>query len=243
MNENISFVGTFLFWAVLAALIIGLSVWHKNRQESKDQPHAVQRETRARQLSWRYSGVHDGDIRYQFFGTTAQGYPWVLRYDSEASCTGGVPKIYWETTAVASSRLEFILSTAQGFDVLQNPLGRGLAAGVNLLNNAFGGTPHYADFLQSESTQMVGSARLRRKYKIRARTAREVAKLFDADTESLLLNWPRTAEKNFDPFKEIKITHDTKGLHIQFKYDTSDMPLFEHIVKLGSALAMRVAQR
>jgi hypothetical protein len=235
-SENFSLV----FFFVMALGIFGIFKIYKSRAEQRDKPLSDYRASRAMELGWRYQGTYEGDIRYRFSGSTATGQPWELRYDSDASSSNSTPKIIWEITALKAKRIEFIISKAQTDDILQNSVGRSMAATISLISRAVGASDNgYADFLKAESSQPIGSYRLRQKFRIRARTSQDVLHLFDTKIESLMLNWPNTVEKNFDPHS-VKITQDAKSLRIEFGYDTSDMPLFEHVVKLGSEIASKI---
>ena len=228
-----------LIFFVLAAPTIGLIYWRR----AKDKPLALQRERRAQQLGWRYDGTSIGDIRYRFFGTTANGQSWTLRYDSNASSTGAAPQIIWEVTSLFASQKEFEISSGRRVDALRSPVMRGVAFGIKRLTGVLGVSPaHGLEFATEARVQPVGSGRFRLRWKAMARSPGDLSALLDDETEALLLRWPRAVEKNFDPYREVEVVRDDKGLRIEFKYDTSDMPLFEHVVKLGSALAIRVAR-
>jgi hypothetical protein len=226
--------------AVVLAVYL-LAVWQRRREARRDVPLSEARAQRARQLGWRYNGNYDGDIRYRFFGPGPQGRSWELRYDSDASSSASVPKIIWEITTLAALRKEFEISSGKAFSRMQNPLAHGVSAGLGLLAQAVGASANQGlDFAREAQVQSVGSGRFRLKWKAIGRSARDVSCLLDAETEALLLNWPRAAETKFDPFRDVKVVRDDKGLRIEFKYDTSDVPLFEHVVKLGVALAARL---
>ncbi len=231
------------FFIAFAALAFWYARWQRHRHSVKDQPLSQQREQRARQLGWRYHGTYEGDIRYRFFGTAAQGRTWELRYDSDASSSGATPKIIWEITSLAVLRKEFEISNGKAFTALGKPLVQGVTAGISLLSRVVGASPtHVIDFANEAQVQTLGSGRFRLKWKAISRSPAEVSQLIDAETEALLLNWPRAVESKFDPLREIKIVRDDKGLRIEFNYDTSDMRLFEHVVTLGVALAARLAR-
>jgi hypothetical protein len=96
-------------------------------------------------------------------------------------------------------------------------------------------------FYRDAKVQQLGSVSFRNKWKVMARNLADVSRLLDAETEDLLLNWPKTVERQFDPLGSVVVTRGPQGLRIECRYDATDMPLFEHIVKLGEAIAARVS--
>ncbi len=231
-----------LVFLAFVALAFWLVRQQKNRGAVKDKPNSDFRERRAKALGWQYDGSYHGDIRYRFFGTTDDNHQWELRYDCSASSSASVPMVYWEMTGLKAGRTEFEISNGRSFGAMQNPAGKGLAAGVGTLARLAGANDgSYLDFAREATVQSVGSGRLSLHLKVIARSAADVSALLDDETQNLLLNWPRAAESMFDPFRDVKITRDTQSLRIEFKYDTSDMPLFEHVVKLGCTLAQRIS--
>ncbi len=231
-----------LVFVALVVLAVWLTSRQKNRGVVKDKPNSDFRERRAKALGWQYDGTYRGDIRYRFFGSTDDNHQWELRYDCNASSSASVPMVYWEMSGLKADRTEFEISNGRSFGAMQNPTGKGLAAGVGTLARLVGANDgSYLDFAREATVQPVGSGRLRLHLKVIARSPADVAGLLDDETQNLLLNWPRAAEGMFDPFRDVKITRDTQSLRIEFKYDTSDMPLFEHVVKLGCTLAQRIS--
>jgi hypothetical protein len=230
---------------VLFGFLFGIAYLAKKQNAAAAaiyQADAAQRERRARELGWRYDGTFAGDIRYRFFGSTPRGQDWELRFDSDASSSSSQPKLIWEITSLKSGRTEFQISHGKKFEDLQDPSARKvllfaarLAGGFKLdsVNDAIA-------FMQEARVQPLGSGRFRQHLKLIARTPGEVANLLDDECERLLLNWPRTVEPKFDAFQAVGIERDRAGLRIECRYDGTDMPLCEHIVKLGEALAARI---
>ena len=172
-------------------------------------------------------------------GKTSQGLPWELRYDNGKSSSASVPKVYWEMTQLKANRKVFEISRGKSFEAQKNPQGQGFAAGAALMVGA--SSPDELDFIREASVLPVGSRRLRERFKVIARSEADVAMLVTAEIENLLLNWPSATQAGFDPYRATKIICDSQSLRVELKYDTSDMPLFEHLVKLGVALADRVS--
>ena len=230
---------------VLFGFLFGIAYLAKKQNAAAAaicQADSAQRERRARELGWRYDGTFVGDIRYRFFGSTPRGQSWELRYDSDASSSNSRPKVIWEITSLKSGRTEFQISQGKKFEDLQDPSAQKvllfaarLAGGLKLeaVNDAIA-------FMKEARVQPLGSGRFRQRLKLIARTPGEVANLLDGECERLLLDWPRTVEPTFDAFQAVVVERDRAGLRIECRYDSTDMPLFEHIVKLGEALAARI---
>jgi hypothetical protein len=232
---------------VMVTLVVSVLVWSnklKAAAAAKEKPIAAQRERRARELGWRYDGAHRGDIRYRFSGTTSQRQAWELRFDSDHSSSSSTPKLIWEAAGLRADRVEFEMSSNRQCQSMQNPTAQKMAAGAARLAGAMGSKSMGGvfEFMKDAKLQTVGSSALRSHWAVVARSARDVARLLDDETETLLLNWPRTVEPKFDPFQNVTVRRDTKGLRIECHYDSTDMPLCEHLVKLGLAMAQRVNQ-
>jgi hypothetical protein len=233
--------GAWLVWIFMA----GVVVWSFRASALKkqaDRPLSALRERRASELGWRYDGAYEGDIRYRFFGTTSNGQAWELYYDSDASSTGAQPKLVWQIASLRSKQIEFQISHARGFDAMRTGAGKHVASFAAGLASAVGSSSvrQAMLFLKEAVAQPVGTARFRTRFTVMARDRAGVERLLDNESERLLLNWPKSVEKKFDPFKQVSVFHDLKGLRIECRYDATDMPLVEHIVKLGTALSVRL---
>ena len=210
---------------------------------ARDKPLAALRECRSRELGWRYDPTYDGDIRYRFAGSTRQGQTWEMRYDSDASSSSSTPKLIWEITSLRVVQTSFEISQGKTFELMQHSGARKAAAVAASIAWAVGSATAQdaISFYRDAKIQPLGSARFRNKWKVIARNLADVSGLLDAETEDLLLNWPMAVERQFDPQSSVVVTRGPKGLRIECRYDSTDMPLFEHIVKLGEAIAARVS--
>jgi hypothetical protein len=226
----------FIFWIVRA---------HRKQdavKAAKDVPLATLRENRAAELGWHYDATHEGNIRYRFSGTTDQGHRWQLRYDSDASSSVSQPKLIFEIYSVRAERTQFEISAGKSFEMMQSAVGLKVASVAASIAWAVGsGAAQDAfAFCREATIQPLASSRLHGNFKVIARSPRDVSDLLDQETENLLLNWPATVEKSFDPFQQVSIQRGPKGLTIECRYDSTDMPLVEHLVALGCALAARI---
>jgi hypothetical protein len=225
--------------------VIFVMLWAKNQNAQKiarDKPQAALRERRARELGWRYDPTYDGDIRYRFSGSTRHGLPWEMRYDSDASSSSSTPKLIFEIPSLRVMQTSFEISQGKAFELMQGSGARKVASVAASIAWAVGSAvaQDVISFYSDAKIQPQGSLRFRNKWKVMARNLADVSGLVDAETEDLLLNWPTTVERQFDPQGSVVVTRGPKGLQVECKYDSSDMPLFEHIVKLGEAIAVRL---
>jgi hypothetical protein len=233
---------------VVAAAFIALMVWvvrwakhQEARKALQEKPNAALRERRARELGWRYDGSHHGDIRYRFFGSS-KGVTWELKYDSDASSSTSDPKVIWICSSLAAQQTEFVISNGKYFEVMQTPIAQKIAAGAARLARAVakGALDDTLEFLQQANVQTVGSAAFRTQLKAISRSPVVFGHFLDAEMEHLLLSWPQAVEAKFDPFAAVTVTQDTTGLRIECRYDSTDLPLFEHLVKIGEGLIDRM---
>lgn len=226
----------FIFWIVRA---------HQKQNAANaaiDVPLAALRENRAAELGWLYDATHEGNIRYRFSGTTDLGHHWQLRYDSDASSSVSQPKLVFEISSLRADRTQFEISAGKSFEMMQSAVGLKAASVAASIAWAVGsGAAQDAiAFCKEATTQPLASSRLRGGFKVMARSPHDVSDLLDQETENLLLNWPATVEKSFDPYQQVSIQRGPKGLTIQCRYDSTDMPLVEHLMALGCALAVRI---
>jgi hypothetical protein len=220
--------------------------WAKKRDKQlamAEKTNAVVRESRARALGWRYDPTHDGDVRYRFAGSTAQAHIWELRYDSDASSSSSTPKLIWEIASLRVMQTSFEISQGKAFELMQGSGARKVTSVAASIAWAVGSATaqDVISFYRDAKVQQLGSVSFRNKWKVMARNLADVSRLLDAETEDLLLNWPKTVERQFDPLGSVVVTRGPQGLRIECRYDATDMPLFGHIVKLGEAIAARVS--
>lgn len=223
----------FIFWIVLA---------HRKQNAAKaafDVPLAAVRSQRAAALGWGYTSVDEGDIRYRFSGTTQTGYPWELCYDSDASSSVSQPKLVFAITALRSERTEFEISAGRSFEQMRSATGMKATSVVASIARAVGSSAAQdaIAFHQEAAIQQEASSRLKHRFKVIGRHADDAAALLTGEVQQLLLNWPPTAQTAFDPYQKTLISQGPKGLVITCDYDGTDMPLVEHIVAIGGALA------
>jgi hypothetical protein len=204
---------------------------------------ARQREAFAKSKGWSYDGKRVGDVVYRFYGTTAQGHAWQLHYDSDAGSSSSVPMVHWAVQALASPRIEFEISDGKRFARHNSTLGRAMGRGADWLSQKLGNhEATYVQFADQAVAQPVGSQALRDQWTLLARSPAQLIALIDATTQSLLLGWPTAQQVSFKPVDDVLITQDSKGQRIAMRYDACDLPLFEHVVKLGCALAQRFSK-
>jgi hypothetical protein len=227
----------FVFWIVRA---------HQKEaaeKAAKDIPLALLRERRAKELGCDYNGTYEGNIRYRFSGRTGEGHRWELRYDSDASSSVSQPKLIFEIASLRAERTQFEISTGKSHELMQSATGMKVASVAASIAWAVGSSSAQdaIAFCKEATIQPLAGNRLLGHFKVIARHAIDVADLVDDETANLLLNWPQTVEPKFDPYQKVTISRGPKGLVIECFYDSTDMPLCEHLVALGSALATRVS--
>jgi len=232
-------VGILVVGALTAILLLVRRL--KRAKDAKEHRRAAERARRARDLPWDYDPRRDGDIWYRFRGTSPDGVPWQMHYDSNHSSSGAQPKLVWRAETLAAPRTELAIGGRGLYEAFTGGFARKVLSGAALVFGrlADGALRDLDKFVREARPLNAGSSRFRKSFVLVARDAR-YAGVLDAELERLILDWPRVEGKKLTPDRALQVRLDRGGLHAQVQVDAPPMEVCEHLARLGEGIAGRL---
>ncbi|MEP6609255.1 MAG: hypothetical protein ABJA83_11320 [Burkholderiaceae bacterium] len=226
------------------AVIVGSSSWLivASRRHQKEQD--FERKVQARKLGWVYDGIRERKIDYRFAGT-ADGIEWSMEYDSDRGEKSPTPKAYWQSANVRAPQLSLVIIGRKRYLIESGTVGRVVIGVVTGITQAMGGGEGQADktqFYEAASTLAEGSVTFRERYAVAVATDMPRGWL-DEELQSLLLNWPKSRRgASYRCDEKIEVTLGPGGLRIIAQQMPEDFAFWNHLARLGHALARQLGQ-
>jgi hypothetical protein len=203
--------------------------------------HAEERRRRARELGWAYDDTPEGNIDFRLSGTS-HNIRWELVYDSDRSSSESSPRVYWRWRERPVRRIEMALMSAAADKIAFGPLGRSIIGFARKFGVKSKSHPDGDDFydhaLKVESDLSV----FQEQWIVRARRPSLFRSIASHDIAALLTQWPSSAyRKPFNPAVTVNLLYDHDGLTLECSLGVLEMPLLEHLVKLGTAVAVKLS--
>jgi hypothetical protein len=231
---------------LVTAAFVGLFAWillwarkHAAQREDAERRERPVRERRARELGWRFDGRPEGDIRYRFEGTAADGLRWTMKFDSDAGSSSSTPKLVWQLPGVRTERLELMIGHRTMLQSLTDGAARKLVGAANFALGRLVGRPLQelhefagaAEVFALGSSAADGLALACRDPGLAQRLRR------DGELLRLLSAWPRGLAPGFDAAQAVSAKLDHDGLTVRVNIDGPPMTACEQLARLGERLA------
>ena len=205
---------------------------------------------RAEALGWKFERKHDLSRGYAIVGALPSGAPWKLTYSVQSDESGTDHRLEWRTTSVKAKQTELLIAGKAIYAYRKNPMmsvSTGLAAGAaKLFQNDSGRADtnkwieDLATFLWKARECAMGSARFRERFVVAALSGAESRLTLDGELEKLICDWPRLDAAPFDAEQRFAAWLEAMGLRIEFEIEDPPLPIVEHFVRVGIALAARI---
>lgn len=229
--------------SVFAAVIGGI-VWLvvKTRQLKKEQD--FDRKVQARKLGWKYDGNRGGRIDYRFAGSE-RGIDWSMWYDSDRGDKSPTPMATWSTANIRTPELSLVIIGRKRFQIESGAVGRILMGVVSGVAQAMTGSPAHADkaeFYETAMTLEEGRPAFRERYVVAAAPDMPRGWL-DEELQKLLLDWPAPRRGGcYRGDERVEVTLRPDGLRIVAQQMPEDFAFWQHLARLGEALAHRLGR-
>ena len=202
------------------------------------------RRVQARKLGWTYVGTREGRIDYRFAGS-ASNIEWSMWYDSDRGDRSPSPKAHWQSTNVRTAQLSLVILGRKRYQMESGVVGRMLIDVVTGVAQAISGGQVHADksqFYESATTLDEGRAAFRERYTV-ALSPEMPHDWLDEELQASMLNWPKP--KHGAPYRSdenVEVTLGPNGLQIVAQQMPEDFAFWNHLARLGEALAQRLAR-
>lgn len=229
---------------IFGAAVVGGIAWLIAKVRRTQAEQDFERKVQARKLEWSYAGTRDGRIDYRF-SAADHGIEWSMWYDSDRGDKSPTPKAYWQSTNVRTPRLSLVIIGRKRYQMESGAAGRILMDVVTGVAQAMTGSSSRADkseFYESAITLDEGRPAFREKYAV-AVSPDMPRSLLDEELQALLMNWPaprRGAAYRADERLEVSLRSD--GLTIVAQQMPEDFAFWNHLARLGDALAQRLGR-
>jgi hypothetical protein len=203
--------------------------------------HAEERRQRARELGWSYDDTPDGNIDFRLSGTS-RNIRWELVYDSDRSSSESSPRVVWRWRDRPVRRIEMALMSAAADKIAFGPIGRNIIGFARKLGVKSKSHPDGDDFydhaLKVESDLSV----FQDQWIVRARRPSLFRSVASHEIASLLTGWPPSVHhRHLNPAVTVNLLYDHEGLTLECSLGVLEMSLLEHLVKLGTAVAVKLS--
>jgi hypothetical protein len=224
--------------------VVGGIVWLvlKGRQLQKEQD--FERKVQARKLGWKYDGTRGGRIDYRFAGS-ARGVDWSMWYDSDRGDDSPTPKAYWNTANIRTPELSLVIIGRKRFQIESGAVGRilmGVVSGVAQAMTGSAGRADKAEFYETAMPLDEGRPAFRERFV--AAVAPDMPRgWLDEELQGLLLNWPEPRRGgSYRGDERVEVTLRADGLQIVAQQMPEDFAFWQHLARLGAALAGRLGR-
>lgn len=238
-------MSAFLVFTLIAIVSIG-AVWvtTKSRQLRKQQD--FDRKVQARKLGWTYVATQEGRVDYRLSGN-ARGIEWSMWYDSDRGDESPTPKAYWQTSNVRAGRLSLVIIGRKRYQMESGAVGRllidvvtGVAQAIRSDQNSL--RADKSEFYESAVTLEEGRAAFQERYAV-AISPEMPRGWLDEELQALLLDWPRRKRgASYRSDEKVEITLGPDGLQIVAQQMPEDFAYWNHLARLGEALAQRLVR-
>lgn len=235
-------IGDLLPPLIAMAVLAGIAalVWGIRRHKRIQQEHAEQRAARARELGWVYDPTVDGNIDFKLRGTT-DGIRWELEYDSDRSSSDSSPKVVWRWPGRPAARIEMALMGAMVDRIAFSSFGRGMLSLARRLGSKEASHPDGEDFYRHAEKVQSDLTVFQKEWVVRARKPALFRPVASYEVAELLTRWPEHGHgRTFRPPAVLHLLYDHEGLTLKCGHGISEMPVLEHLVRLGCAVAVRL---
>ncbi len=234
---------TVLVLAVSAAAIGGVAwliAWSKQVQRQQD----FERKVQARKLGWRYDSVRNGRADYRFSGSGG-GVEWSMWYDSDRGNKSPRPKASWKSANVTAPNLSLVIIGRKRYQMESGVISRlvmDVVAGVAQAVSGSDEPSDKSDFYESSITLDEGRPGFRERFVVAVAPDMPRGWL-DESLQALLLDWPKSRRgAPYRSHERIEVTLRADGLRIVAQQMPEDFALWNHLAKLGEALAQRLGR-
>lgn len=236
---------TFLIVAVMTAAIGG-AVWlYSYSQQMQKQQH-FERRVQARKREWTYNDVRDGRIDYRFSGA-ARGVEWSMWHDSDRGDDSPTPKSYWKSGNVRTPQLSLVIIGKKRYQMESGTVGRILMDVVTGVAQAVSGNGEIradkSEFYEAAVLLEDGPASFRERFAV-AVAPDMPREWLDEELRTLLLKWPKPKRGSaYRADEKAEVTLRADGLQIVAQHMPEDFAFWNHLARLGEALAQRLARQ
>lgn len=203
-----------------------------------------ERKVHARKLGWTYVGAREGRVDYRFAGSAA-GIEWSMWYDSDRGDESPTPKAHWRSVNVRTPQLSLVIIGRKRYQMESGIVGRLLIDVVTGVAQAIGGAHVRADkteFYESALTLDEGRAGFRERYAV-AVSPEMPRGWLDEELQAALLDWPkRKRGASYRGDEKVEVTLGPEGLQIVAQHMPEDFAYWNHLARLGEALAQRLGR-
>lgn len=229
---------------LIFAAVTGGTVWLvvKGRQMQKEQD--FERKVQARKLGWKYDGRRGGRIDYRFSGG-ARGIDWLMWYDSDRGDDSPTPKAYWNTANIRTPEMSLVIIGRRRFQIESGAVGRilmGVASGVAQAMTGSAGRADKAEFYETAITLEESRRAFCERYV--AAIAPDMPRgWLDDELQGLFLDWPAPRRGgSYRGDERVEVTLRADGLQIVAQKMPEDFAFWQHLARLGEALAHRLGR-
>lgn len=226
------------------AAVIGGVVWLVVKSRQLKQEQDFDRKVQARKLGWKYDGTRGGRIDYRFAGSDS-GIDWSMWYDSDRGDRSPTPKATWSTANIRTPELSLVIIGRKRFQIESGAVGRILMGVVSGVAQAMTGSPAHADKAEFYETAMPleeGRPAFRERYVVAVAPDMPRGWL-DEELQKLLLDWPAPRRGgSYRGDERVEVTLRPDGLRIVAQQMPEDFAFWQHLARLGEALARRLAR-
>ena len=220
-------------------MVISGVAWLVVQGRQLNRQRDFERKVHARKLGWTYVGTREGRVDYRFAGS-ASNIEWSMWYESDRGDRSPTPKAHWQSPNVRTPQLSMIIIGRKRYQMESGIVGRLLIDVVTGVAQAVGGGPVRADktaFYESALTLDEGRAGFRERYAI-AISPTMPSGWLDDELQAALLDWPeRKRGASYRGDEKIEVTLGPDGLKIVAQQMPEDFAFWNHLARLGEALA------
>ena len=226
------------------ALFISGVTWLVVKGRQLNTRRDFERKVHARKLGWTYVGTREGRVDYRFAGS-ASDIEWSMWYDSDHGDRSPTPKAHWRSANLRTPQLSLVIIGRKRYQMESGIVGRLLIDVVTGVAQAIGGAHVRADkteFYESALTLDEGRAGFRQRYAVVVSPEMPRGWL-DDELQAALLDWP--TPKRGAPYRgdeKIEVTLGPDGLRIVAQQMPEDFAFWNHLARLGEALAQRLSR-
>nr|MBA3254012.1 hypothetical protein [Burkholderiaceae bacterium] len=221
------------------ALFISGVTWLVVKGRQLNRQRDFERRVHARKLGWTYFGTGEGRVDYRFSGS-ASDIEWAMWYDSDRGDRSPTPKAHWQSANVRTPQLSLVIIGRKRYQMESGIVGRLLIDVVTGVAQAVGGGQVRADkteFYESALTLDEGRAGFRERYAI-AVSPEMPGGWLDDELQAALLDWPKPKRGAlYRGDEKIEVTLGPDGLQIVAQQMPEDFAFWNHLARLGEALA------
>lgn len=226
------------------AVVTGGIVWLVVKGRRMKQEQDFERKVQARKLGWQYDGTRGDRIDYRFAGN-ARGVDWTMWHDSDRGDDSPTPKAYWSSANIRTPELSLVIIGRKRFQIESGAVGRilmGVASGVTQAMTGSAGRADKAEFYESAMTLEEGRPAFRERYVVAAAPDMPRGWL-DEELQKLLLDWPAPRRGgSYRGDERVEVTLRPDGLRIVAQQMPEDFAFWQHLARLGEALAHRLGR-